>query len=1295
MVTEKRTDDSVADGIGKSTDPRISRRRLLQTTGAIGVGGLLGSAPIHANESSRSNQIELEAIEQSPNDSNGPKRGSGGRGPPAHAGKPRYTWRGIVPAEIDRTSNPTLSLVAGETYTLKWTNRTGKPHNVVIVDGDGTKLQKSSVQPHDGETQTIEFTATEAMAEYYSQTNRHEMRGTIEVGTAPELEVSVLVFSATAGYRHGNIEYGIEQLTGLKERIAAETGAGTVTIETITDDASAFPQSVDELENYDAIVWFNTTGDVLNADQQAAFESYMQRGGGYAGIHAATDTEYDWEFYGDMLGGAYFDGHPAVQEAEITVTDRTHPSTNHLSERWTVTDEWYDFADNPRGSVHVLATIDEDSYEGAGMSRADHPICWCRNYRGGRAWYTGRGHTEDAFDEDAFLEHVLGGILWASGLESGGASGTVWANYQKTLLTDDVSEPMRMDVAPDGRLFYTERESGTISVIHPDDGSVTEAMTLDVYAGEEDGLQGIALDPAFEETGWVYCYYSPPEDVVGETPYNVLSRFTVEGATIDRSTETEILRVPTQRETCCHVGGDIAFGPDGELYLSTGDDTNPFASSGYAPIDERDGVWPPESDAAGLSHTYWDAQRTAANTNDLRGSILRIIPQDDGSYSVPEDNLFSGDEYADARQEGLVREEIYVMGCRNPFTLSVDQETGVLYYADYGPDAGSWDETRGPNGIVEFRRVEAAQNAGWPYVRGPNVPYVDYDFATETSGEPFDPAQPSNDSPNNGGLSELPPVTPATIYYPNSWEEFLTNAPEYAQEIVPDQRPWPSIPPGGAPMSGTIYQPETGRAERALPPSFDGSWFIMEWGADWLKYATIDESGNILDIAPFMPSHSYNGPMDLTVGPDGTVYLMEYGEGFYGGTNPGIYRVEHRPGSLGADAIEFVITSSTMTAGGSTTAKTTITNRSNEELTGIEFSLESTDGQLEATTDQQTTVSSIAPGSSHTVEWTISAPESTDSGEYGLRTQVAYERDGTHGQLLANETVRIATPLSVPFGLDAGGEDHDSTVSVGELTYESVPNPSVTQRGDHGVSSIVGDGHDIANTEADLLYMTEHAGPDIGYEIAVPNGTYDITLHFAEIWWGIDGRGGADTGAGDRVFDVSIQGEPVLSNFDIYEEAGSLTAVTKTIQDVTVSEAVLSITTTTHADYSKFSGIEIRSTDGDDGTGGEDTIDPETTIQLDGFIDGWIGTAPDGIVDTTNPTLTLEDGAEYTVEWTNADGAPHDFAIQDASGNTITKTDINMEDGAVTPLTFTATTEMVEYVCTVHPSSMLGEIQVL
>ncbi|MEV5883934.1 ThuA domain-containing protein [Streptomyces sp. NPDC052020] len=214
----------------------------------------------------------------------------------------------------------------------------------------------------------------------------------------------ILVFSRTAGFRHSSIDDGI---TALRELGAAHH----FTVDT-TEDGQAFTTT--NLARYRAVVFLSTTGDVLNGTQQTAFEQYIQGGGGYVGIHAAADTEYDWPFYGG-LAGAWFRSHPAVQSATVEVEDRAHDATAHLGGAWQRTDEWYDYRTNPRTTAHVLASLDESSYTGGTMS-GDHPIAWCKDYRGGRAFYTGGGHTDESFTEPAFRRHLLGGIRWAAGM---------------------------------------------------------------------------------------------------------------------------------------------------------------------------------------------------------------------------------------------------------------------------------------------------------------------------------------------------------------------------------------------------------------------------------------------------------------------------------------------------------------------------------------------------------------------------------------------------------------------------------------------------------------------------------------------------------------------------------------------------------------------------------------------------------------------------------------------------------------------------------------------------------------
>ncbi|MEH1011819.1 ThuA domain-containing protein [Micromonospora sp. CPCC 206060] len=221
--------------------------------------------------------------------------------------------------------------------------------------------------------------------------------------SAADAPYDVLVFSKTAGFRHDSIAVGTQAIRDL--------GAANSFTVTATEDATAF--STANLSRYEAVVFLNTTGDVLDATQQAAFEAYIGSGGGYVGVHSAADTEYGWSFYGNLVG-AYFASHPAIQPATVRVEDRAHPATAHLSPTWNRTDEWYNYQTNARSTAHVLATLDESSYSGGGMG-ADHPHAWCKTYAGGRSFYTGGGHTQASYAEPAFRAHLLGGIRYAAG----------------------------------------------------------------------------------------------------------------------------------------------------------------------------------------------------------------------------------------------------------------------------------------------------------------------------------------------------------------------------------------------------------------------------------------------------------------------------------------------------------------------------------------------------------------------------------------------------------------------------------------------------------------------------------------------------------------------------------------------------------------------------------------------------------------------------------------------------------------------------------------------------------------
>lgn len=653
------------------------------------------------------------------------------------------------------------------------------------------------------------------------------------IGCQPQSPVRVLVFSKTAGYRHSSIEPGVEVLRKLGQVNGFEVVA--------TEDAAYFTE--DSLRDFSAVVFFNTTMDVLDYPQQADFERYIQAGGGFMGIHAATDTEYDWPWYGKLVGG-YFASHPKVQEATLRVTDRTHGATKHLPETWVHTDEWYNFKQlNP--DVHVLIEIDESTYEG-GKNGANHPIAWYHEFDGGRAFYTELGHTEAAYEEPAFLDHLLGGIQYAVGDNQ--------RNYRlaksdrmplenrfvRTVLAQNLEEPMEVDVLDEDHLIFIQRH-GAVFTYNLKESRLDSITSLPLFSKLEEGLIGMAVDPNYTENNWLYFFYSDP----GEEPVQHVSRFVFKDNQLDYSSEKILLDVKTQRDQCCHSGGSMEFGPDGLLYISTGDNTNPFASDGFAPADEQPGRSP------------WDAQKSAANTNDLRGKILRIKPEPDGTYSIPEGNLFPPGT-------PQTRPEIFVMGCRNPFRISVDQKNGFLYWGDVGPDAGKDIANRGPKGHDEFNQAQKAGFWGWPYSRGNNKPYYDYDFATKTSGELRNVEKPINDSPNNTGLKELPPIQPSLIWY------------SYDRS---DEFPWMGTG-GKNPMAGPVFYESVhgGGSEKGFPDYFEGKAFFYEWMRDWIFIITLDENHNYVKADPFMEHTDFANPVDMVFGKDGNLYLLEYGE---------------------------------------------------------------------------------------------------------------------------------------------------------------------------------------------------------------------------------------------------------------------------------------------------------------------------------------------------------------------------------------------------------------------------------
>lgn len=643
----------------------------------------------------------------------------------------------------------------------------------------------------------------------------------------------ILVFSKTAGYRHESIGDGKLALIELGRNNDFEVDT--------TEDASVFTES--NLQRYKAILFLSTTQDVLDPVQQSVFKRYIESGGGFVGVHAASDTEYEWPWYGKLVG-AYFKSHPKIQEAKLIQHQKFGSLT--LPETWLRTDEWYNFKKISK-DISVIYSIDESSYEG-GENGNDHPIAWFHEFAGGRAFYTALGHTRESYSDSLFLDHVLQGIRYAMGedvrLDYKQAKSKVVPEedrFTKTVLDFNLYEPTEMAVLPDGRILFAERR-GNVKLYTPSDGKVQVVNTFNVWTKEEDGMIGLTIDPDFSRNNWVYIFYSHPEKSA-----NIVSRFVFQDGKIDMTSEKQLLEVPVQRQTCCHTGGSLAFGPGGNLFISTGDNTSPFESNGFSPSDEREERAP------------FDAQKSSSNTNDLRGKILRIHPEPDGTYSIPEGNLFS-------KGEPNTRPEIYVMGCRNPYRISIDEKTGYLYWGEVGPDAGESDSLRGPRGYDEVNQAKKAGFFGWPYFVGDNYSYARYDFAKKKAGEWWDAKAPINASPNNTGKRELPSATPAFIWYPYAKSE-----------------EFPMVKQGGRnAMAGPFYYSEKYQGKAgAFPDYFDGKLLIYDWMRNWMFLVTLDEQSAIYDIEPFMAGTKFNNVIDMQYGPDGKLYLLEYGTAWF------------------------------------------------------------------------------------------------------------------------------------------------------------------------------------------------------------------------------------------------------------------------------------------------------------------------------------------------------------------------------------------------------------------------------
>jgi cytochrome c len=306
----------------------------------------------------------------------------------------------------------------------------------------------------------------------------------------------------------------------------------------------------------------------------------------------------------------------------------------------------------------------------------------------------------------------------------------------------------------------------------------------------------------------------------------------------------------------------MAFDAQGNLFLTVGNNTvNP--GSGTSNLDDRPGF---ENN---------DDQRAPGNTNDLRGKILRIHPEDDGSYTIPEGNLFT-------KGTPKTRPEIYTMGHRNPWRIAIDSKTGYIYWGEVGPDASN-DTKRGPRGYDEFNQAKGPGFFGWPYFIGDNKPYVAYNHEDTSYGSAFDPAHPLNKSRNNTGLTELPPAKPAMIWYPYGLSE-----------------EFPLVGAAGRSATGgpVFRKADFPKAKRAFPDYYEGKWLICDFMRGWIMAVSLDENGNYKSMERFLPDQNFSSAIDISFGPDGDLYVLEYGSAWFkGNENAQLVRVEYNAGN--------------------------------------------------------------------------------------------------------------------------------------------------------------------------------------------------------------------------------------------------------------------------------------------------------------------------------------------------------------------------------------------------------------
>lgn len=418
--------------------------------------------------------------------------------------------------------------------------------------------------------------------------------------------------------------------------------------------------------------------------------------------------------------------------------------------------------------------------------------------------------------------------------------------FKVETLAEGLVDAMEMTVLPTGDVFIAER-TGALKWYSPSKKEVKLIKHFEVSVKQGDksretGLLGITSDPNFMKTGWVYVYYSPIKPEVHR-----LSRFTFKAGALND--EKILLEVEQTRENgVCHEGGSLATDNKGNLFLSLGDNTNPFKSDGYPPLDERRG------------NEHLNSQRTAGNTNDLRGKVIRIRPTAAGGYEIPAGNLFP-------KGTPQTRPEIFAMGCRNPWRIGVDRRTGTLYWGEVGPDARE-DSERGSKGYCEINQAATAGYYGWPYFVADNKPYAAFDFEKNEIGKKFVAESPENLSRLNTGLKKLPPAR-KPLWFAN--RSCYCAGPVY-------------------------YYDDYSSSPNKLPQELDSCLITYDWNNGRMQLTKLTKSGEMEWKEDWLKSKKFVHPSDVEMGPDGAMYVLEYGSAWYDSTDGKLKKVTYSTG---------------------------------------------------------------------------------------------------------------------------------------------------------------------------------------------------------------------------------------------------------------------------------------------------------------------------------------------------------------------------------------------------------------